>query len=110
MICRHLIGSGLVGRRFVPVAVVVAAAALCPVVTVPVVAAAGTDAVGGARAATSEGTWGTAEEVPGTAALNTGATRASPRCRAARPVTAAAAGGTPIASVSNHLCRIERVV
>jgi hypothetical protein len=35
-------------------------------------AAAGTPAAAGARAAVSGGTWGTAEEVPGTAALNKG--------------------------------------
>ena len=34
--------------------------------------AAGTHAAAGARAAASGGTWGAAEEVPGTAALNTG--------------------------------------
>jgi uncharacterized protein CbrC (UPF0167 family) len=50
----------------------VAVAAFCPaLLSVAGAAAAGTGAAGGARAASS-GTWGTAEEVPGTAALNKG--------------------------------------
>jgi uncharacterized protein CbrC (UPF0167 family) len=58
-----------VKRHFV---MMVAVAAFCPVLlTVAGAAAAGTGAADGARAASS-GTWGTAEEVPGTAALNKG--------------------------------------
>ena len=49
---------------------------------------------GAMAAALSSHVWGTAEQVPGTAALNQGGTPESPRCRVPRRATAARAGTT----------------
>ena len=48
------------------------------------------------------GTWGTAIEVPGTAALNQGGAPRSTRCRAPRRATAAQAGTTPTAPATSR--------
>jgi hypothetical protein len=60
-------------RRSAAMVAVVGTAALCSAsLTGARAAAAGTRGAAGARAAASGGTWGTAEEVPGIAALNQG--------------------------------------
>ena len=60
-------------RRSAAMVAVAGAAVLCAAsLTGARMAAAGTHAAAGARAAASGGTWGTAVEVPGTAALNRG--------------------------------------
>src|SRR3981081_2822529 len=61
-------------RRCITMSAAVAAAAACSGLLIDAGAVAGTRAATGARAAVSGGTWGSAEEVPGSAALNQGGT------------------------------------